>query len=96
MYTCHDIIPVDKAHRLESPVLVREAGSPALSPAFFLSRLKLESLISTMSNTMKEQMIRVSKETWKRLNGQKEPGDSFDDVINKLIDQQEKENDEST
>lgn len=30
--------------------------------------------------------IRVTEETWKRLNARKGPGDSFDDVINDLLD----------
>lgn len=31
--------------------------------------------------------IRISSETWKRLNARKtEPGQSFDDVINNLLD----------
>lgn len=30
--------------------------------------------------------VRVSDETWKRLNQRKEPGDSFDDVISRLLD----------
>jgi len=29
--------------------------------------------------------VRVSKETWQRLNAQKEPGDSFDDVLDRLL-----------
>ena len=29
--------------------------------------------------------IRVTKETWMRLNERKEPGDSFEDVIQRLI-----------
>lgn len=29
--------------------------------------------------------IKVKKETWKRLNRQKEPGDTFDDVIERLL-----------
>jgi len=40
---------------------------------------------------MTDHMMRVSKKTWKRLNQLKEPGDTFDDVINKLIDKQESE-----
>lgn len=31
--------------------------------------------------------IEVKDETWKRLNRRKERGDSFDDVINKLLSQ---------
>lgn len=34
--------------------------------------------------------VEVSRATWKRLNGLKQaPGDSFDDVINRLIDEHE-------
>lgn len=33
-----------------------------------------------------ENQIRVSKETYKRLNGQKDQGDTFDDVIRRLLD----------
>jgi predicted CopG family antitoxin len=29
--------------------------------------------------------VRVSPETWKRLNEQKQPGDSFDDVLVRLL-----------
>lgn len=32
-------------------------------------------------------MLRVREETWKTLNRLKEPGDSFDDVIGRLIEQ---------
>jgi predicted CopG family antitoxin len=35
--------------------------------------------------------IRVSDKTWKRLNSRKEPGDSFEDVISRLLDQTEGE-----
>ena len=31
--------------------------------------------------------IRVSVETWKRLNRWKEPGESFDDVLNRILDE---------
>jgi predicted CopG family antitoxin len=30
--------------------------------------------------------IQVKVETWKELNGRKEPGQSFDDVIQELLD----------
>jgi len=33
-----------------------------------------------------ENHIRVSKETYKELNGRKDQGESFDDVIQRLID----------
>lgn len=38
--------------------------------------------------------IRISRETWKRLNARKEPGDSFDEVIERLIEQADAEADE--
>jgi predicted CopG family antitoxin len=31
--------------------------------------------------------IEVSTETWKELNQRKEPGDSFDDVIQRMLDE---------
>lgn len=30
--------------------------------------------------------IRVSKDNWERLNARKQPGDSFDDVVERLLD----------
>jgi predicted CopG family antitoxin len=33
--------------------------------------------------------IRVTEETWERLNKLKKPGDSFDDVIQRLLAEQE-------
>lgn len=36
-----------------------------------------------------DKHIRVTEETWKELNKRKEPGDSFEDVIERLIDQHE-------
>jgi len=30
--------------------------------------------------------IRVSEDNWERLNARKRPGDSFDDVIERLLD----------
>jgi predicted CopG family antitoxin len=30
--------------------------------------------------------VRVSEETWSRLNRRKGPGDSFDDVISEVLD----------
>lgn len=35
---------------------------------------------------MSEQ-IRVSKRNWKALNAMKEPGESFDDVVGRMIDE---------
>lgn len=31
--------------------------------------------------------IRLSVSTWKRLNRLKEPGESFDDVLNRILDE---------
>jgi predicted CopG family antitoxin len=40
-----------------------------------------------MSSDQEKTNIEVYRETWRRLNLLKEkPGDSFDDVINRLID----------
>lgn len=36
--------------------------------------------------------IRISRETWKKLNARKEPGDSFDEVIERLIEEAEEGN----
>jgi len=33
--------------------------------------------------------IRVSEETWTRLNRRKGPGDSFDDVLRELLEEEE-------
>jgi len=38
--------------------------------------------------------IKVKGETWKRLNQLKEPGDSFDEVIQKLLKQDAEEDNE--
>jgi predicted CopG family antitoxin len=35
------------------------------------------------------QSLKVSPETWKVLNSMKEPGDTFDDVVSRLIEQQQ-------
>jgi len=32
-----------------------------------------------------EQHIRVSTETWRELNQRKQPGDSFEDVLQRLL-----------
>lgn len=34
---------------------------------------------------MPDTHIRVSEENWQRLNSKKKPGDTFDDVIDRLI-----------
>lgn len=34
--------------------------------------------------------ITVSTETWKELNGRKSPGESFEDVVNRLLENQQK------
>ena len=31
--------------------------------------------------------MKVKRDTWKQLNKQKEPGDTFDDVISRLIEE---------
>jgi len=36
-----------------------------------------------------DQHIRVSEETWTRLNRRKGPGDSFDDVLRELLEEEE-------
>ena len=33
--------------------------------------------------------ITIEKRTWKRLNSRKEPGESFDDVVDRLLDDTE-------
>lgn len=38
---------------------------------------------------MSTTTIRVYEGTWKRVNALKEPGESFDDVLNKLVDEYE-------
>lgn len=35
--------------------------------------------------------IKLHDKTWKRLNSRKEPGDSFNDVVSRLLDQTEVE-----
>lgn len=35
--------------------------------------------------------IRVSEETWTRLNRRKGPGDSFDDVLRELLEEETRE-----
>jgi predicted CopG family antitoxin len=48
-----------------------------------------------MSTDREKTNIEVYRETWQRLNHLKErPGDSFDDVINRLIDEYEKSGEE--
>jgi len=36
-----------------------------------------------------DKHIRVTDDTWKRLNRRKEPGDSFEDVIKRLLEEDE-------
>lgn len=31
--------------------------------------------------------VKVSDETWQRLNARKEPGDTFEDVIRRMLDE---------
>jgi predicted CopG family antitoxin len=48
-----------------------------------------------MSSDQEKTNIEVYRETWRRLNMLKEhPGDSFDDVINRLIDAYDEEDPE--
>lgn len=43
-----------------------------------------------MSGDREKTNIEIYRDTWRRLNSLKEgPGDSFDDVINRLIEQAE-------
>lgn len=35
---------------------------------------------------MSRANVKVSEETWRRLNARKAPGDSFEDVIQELLD----------
>ena len=37
---------------------------------------------------MSKTLIQISTETWKKLNSLKDVGDSFDDVIKRLIEEQ--------
>lgn len=41
------------------------------------------------------ETIRVTPENWQRLNGLKEPGESFDDVITRLLEEDQNSDDES-
>lgn len=34
--------------------------------------------------------ITIGEETWKRLSARKSPGDSFDDVVTRLLDQDDR------
>lgn len=31
--------------------------------------------------------VKVSEETWRKLNSRKEPGDTFDDVVQRLLEE---------
>jgi predicted CopG family antitoxin len=42
-----------------------------------------------MSDSDSRRSIKVHGGIWKRLNARKEPGDSFNDVIEKLLDETE-------
>jgi hypothetical protein len=46
-----------------------------------LTMLTLEETMPSHDN----QRIRVSQETWRRLNARKQPGDTFDDVVSRLL-----------
>jgi len=38
-----------------------------------------------------KESIKVTPENWRRLNARKEPGDSFNDVVARLLDEHESE-----
>lgn len=40
--------------------------------------------------------VRIKNDTWKRLNNRKEPGESFDEIINELLDKVEAQEGNST
>lgn len=35
--------------------------------------------------------IRLSEETWRRLNARKDPGDSFDDIVQELLSEADRD-----
>lgn len=35
--------------------------------------------------------VKVSEETWRDLNARKRPGDTFEDVVSRLIDDQDRD-----
>jgi predicted CopG family antitoxin len=39
--------------------------------------------------------MKISKDTWQRLNRRKQPGDSFDDVVQRLLDDVEASDDDN-
>jgi predicted CopG family antitoxin len=39
-----------------------------------------------------DKHIRVTEETWKELNRRKEPGDSFEDVLERLLEERSEGN----
>lgn len=39
--------------------------------------------------------IRVTEDTWKQLNARKGPGDSFDDVISELLEDEDEDTEDS-
>lgn len=47
--------------------------------------------VSTMVDESENTSIQIKKDTWKRLNMRKEPGDTFDDLVNRLLDATEDE-----
>lgn len=47
-----------------------------------------------MSTRTATRQIRVSEENWLTLNGSKRPGESFDDVVTRLLDQVEEKSPE--
>ena len=44
-------------------------------------------MASELRSMSESTTIQINKETWRRLNSQKDPGDSFDDVIERLLDE---------
>jgi len=45
---------------------------------------------------MGRQNIKISDETWRRLNVRKRPGDTFEDVVERLLDEAPCDDFEST
>jgi len=40
-----------------------------------------------MAETQETHAVKVTEETWRDLNSRKHPGDTFDDVITRLLDE---------
>jgi len=41
--------------------------------------------------TDEDPKVRISEDNWRRLNAMKRPGDTFDDVVNRLLDANEEQ-----